>query len=367
MSGQLALGLGELRLALPVGLHRDDDGGVVLCPDERVRHAIERVFVLWRRLGSARQVLMELIAEGQQLPRRTAGSGGSGGCAPAMARCTLPDQPGLCGRVCVRPHAPRDDDRSGSARAGARRRVPQQQWSVCLPEHHPGYVSWAAYLATRGRLRQNVRPGGEGGGAAREGAALLHGLVRCGRCGRWMQVAYSGNGGKLRRYACAGHVLHHTESACQTLGGGCRGSVTVRPPAKRRRWRRQARRCRARPRPPRSARHGPRRGGRRSSGRSSSRCDRSADTAAGERARPGGGRSRASRPAAACIRQRSSASAARIVRCRARSPRRTSRRAAAGSPAGSANGRPRSKFVRIKRCDRSSSPLACASRLSEIS
>jgi hypothetical protein len=22
-------------------------------------------------------------------------------------------------------------------------------WSVCLPEHHPGYVSWDEYLATR--------------------------------------------------------------------------------------------------------------------------------------------------------------------------------------------------------------------------
>ena len=64
---------GELRLALPVGLDRDQDDRVVLCPDEQVRHAIERVFVLWRRLGSARQVVMELIGEGQQLPRRTVG------------------------------------------------------------------------------------------------------------------------------------------------------------------------------------------------------------------------------------------------------------------------------------------------------
>ena len=45
----------------------------MLCPDEQVRHAIERVFALWRRVGSARQVVMELIAEGQLLPRRTVG------------------------------------------------------------------------------------------------------------------------------------------------------------------------------------------------------------------------------------------------------------------------------------------------------
>src|SRR6266536_1708759 len=64
---------GELRLPLPVGLDRDEDDEIVLCPDEQVRHAIERVFCLWRRLGSARQVVLELIAEDQQLPRRTVG------------------------------------------------------------------------------------------------------------------------------------------------------------------------------------------------------------------------------------------------------------------------------------------------------
>src|SRR5919198_3615803 len=41
---------GELRLALPVGLDRDEEGRIALSPDEQVRHAIERVFVLWRRL-----------------------------------------------------------------------------------------------------------------------------------------------------------------------------------------------------------------------------------------------------------------------------------------------------------------------------
>jgi excisionase family DNA binding protein len=66
-----------------------------------------------------------------------------------------------------------------------------------------------------------VRPRGEGGGAAREGAALLQGLVRCGRCGRRMQVAYSGTSGKVGRYACVrGRDLHATGRACQSLGGG---------------------------------------------------------------------------------------------------------------------------------------------------
>jgi hypothetical protein len=98
--------------------------------------------------------------------------------------------------------------------------LPIEQWSVCLPEHHPGYVTWDEYLATRERLRQNVRPKGEGGGAAREGQALLQGLLRCGRCGRRMQVAYSGNDGRVPRYACVrAHHHHGAEHPCQSLGG----------------------------------------------------------------------------------------------------------------------------------------------------
>jgi DNA invertase Pin-like site-specific DNA recombinase len=61
---------GELRMHLPVGFDRDEDGQIVLSADEQVRHAIERVFELWRRAGSARQVVGELIADGQLLPRR---------------------------------------------------------------------------------------------------------------------------------------------------------------------------------------------------------------------------------------------------------------------------------------------------------
>jgi DNA invertase Pin-like site-specific DNA recombinase len=64
----------ELELSLPVGVDRDVDGCSVLCADEQVRHSIERVFELWRRLGSARLVVKELIAENQKLPRRTVGS-----------------------------------------------------------------------------------------------------------------------------------------------------------------------------------------------------------------------------------------------------------------------------------------------------
>jgi excisionase family DNA binding protein len=212
---------GELRLPLPVGLDRDDDDRIVLSPDEQVRHAIERVFCLWRRLGSARQVVIELIAEGQTLPRRTVGqqrirwARASYGAAHDIL--TNPAYAGAF--VFGRQRVVKRIDEHGQVRVG-RVDVPIEEWSVCLPDHHPGYVSWDQYLVTRQRLRSNVTPRGEGGGAAREGAALLQGLVRCGRCGRKMQVAYSGANGKVRRYTCVrGRDSHATGKACQTVGG----------------------------------------------------------------------------------------------------------------------------------------------------
>jgi len=212
---------GELRLALPIGLDRDDDDQIVLCPDEQVRHAIERVFCLWRQLGSARQVVIELIAEGQALPRRTVGQRRIRWTRASYGAVhDFLTNPGYAGAfVYGRQRQVKRVDEHGEVRVG-RVDVPIEQWSVCLPDHHPGYVSWDEYLATRKRLRANVTPRGEGGGVAREGSALLQGLVRCGRCGRKMQVAYSGTGGKVRRYGCTrGRDWHATGKACQTVGG----------------------------------------------------------------------------------------------------------------------------------------------------
>ena len=211
---------GELEQNLPVGLDRDEDGRTVLCADEQVRHALGRVFELWRRIGSARQVVSVLRDEQQRVPRRSVGSRRVR-WAPATygsvhAFLTNPAYAGAF--VWGRTSQKKQLDQTGRVR---RRTIdlPIEQWSVCLPEHHPGYVTWEEYLATRDRLRHNVRPRGEGGGAAREGVALLQGIVRCGRCGRRMQVAYSGNDGQVPRYACVrAHQLHGTDSACQSLG-----------------------------------------------------------------------------------------------------------------------------------------------------
>jgi len=212
---------GELRIGLPVGLDRDEHGRVTLSADEQVRHAIERLYALWQQLGSARQVVGELLAEGQLLPRRRGGERRIR-WAPAsyVAVYDFLTNPAYAGAfVFGRSRAEKYLDADGRVRQRSAS-LPLEQWSVCLPDHHPGYVTWEQYLATRERLRANVRPRGEGGGAAREGSALLQGLLRCGRCGRRMQVKYSGTKGRVARYACTrAFDMHTIDHACQTLGG----------------------------------------------------------------------------------------------------------------------------------------------------
>jgi DNA invertase Pin-like site-specific DNA recombinase len=213
---------GELVMHLPVGFDRDEGDRIVLSADEQVRHAIERVYELWRRCGTARQVVGELIADGQRLPARSAGERRVRWVRPSYrAVHKLLTNPIYAGAfVFGRTRREKRLDTDGQLRFHTRE-LSIGEWSVCLPDHHPGYVSWVEYLANRERLRANVRPRGEGGGAAREGGALLQGVLRCGRCGRRMQVAYSGKDGRCVRYQCASGFMHYgTEKACQGLGGG---------------------------------------------------------------------------------------------------------------------------------------------------
>ena len=56
-------------------------------------------------------------------------------------------------------------------------------------------------------------------GSARSGEALLVGLLRCGHCGRKLQVHYSGKEGKVIRYRCKNEVSTNGKGSCIAFGG----------------------------------------------------------------------------------------------------------------------------------------------------
>src|SRR2546428_952107 len=61
---------GDLALALPAGLLRQEDGGVVPDPDRAVQHAITLDFQTFLARKAASQVVRLLLDQGLRLPRR---------------------------------------------------------------------------------------------------------------------------------------------------------------------------------------------------------------------------------------------------------------------------------------------------------
>jgi DNA invertase Pin-like site-specific DNA recombinase len=213
---------GELRHGLPVGFDYDADGRVVISPDEAVTEAIATVFRRFDELGSARQVLLSMLGDGLKLPRRPARTGTITWAPPTYpAVHDLLTNPVYAGAFVF--GRTRTEKRiAPDGRVIQRtRQVPRGEWEVCIPDHHPGFVSWKRYEQIAQQLRSNWRaPRGHGGGPAREGTALLQGRLRCGRCGRLMQTGYSGTKGNCPRYVCArAKQLYGGEHGCQSLGG----------------------------------------------------------------------------------------------------------------------------------------------------
>jgi DNA invertase Pin-like site-specific DNA recombinase len=130
---------GELRQLLPVGLDYDEDGRIVVSPDEAVRAAIVAVFDRFDELGSARQVVLSLRADGLRLPRRSAGAR-----LIRWAEATYPavhdflTNPAYGGAfVFGRTKVSRHLDEAGRI-VTRERELPLEEWEVTIPDHHPG-------------------------------------------------------------------------------------------------------------------------------------------------------------------------------------------------------------------------------------
>jgi len=160
---------GELRLVLPAGLDYDDDDHVAISPDEAVREAVMCVFRRFDQLGSARQVVVSLRADGLRLPRRDIRTG-----KIAWAQASYPAvhgiliHPGYAG-VFAYGRSKLEKHVDGGNVITRQRRLPRDQWAVMIPGHHPGYISLETYDANIARLAANSPPpaGGAGGAASR--------------------------------------------------------------------------------------------------------------------------------------------------------------------------------------------------------
>src|SRR5262249_11099345 len=87
---------------------------------------------------------------------------------------------------------------------------------------HAGYVSWEDYQHNQERLHESAQAmgGDRRRSPAREGLALLQGLILCGRCGQRMTVRYHVRQGRLwPDYVCQRDGIEHAQPACQQVPG----------------------------------------------------------------------------------------------------------------------------------------------------
>ena len=213
---------GLLHFPLPVGYVREPDGAWSLDPDQQVRERLAYLFEAFRRLGVARQVVRELKQEGLDLPTWAVSKGEYGTLLwkrPTLSAVVrILENPAYAGAYAYGRMEYQGEQRSpktGKARARVR---PRRQWPVLLLEHHLAYVSWEEFMQTQDRLRQNWQRDGSRG-VAREGAALLQGIVWCGHCGRKMGVQHHATREKRSpAYLCQlGHQQEGEDTICQSM------------------------------------------------------------------------------------------------------------------------------------------------------
>jgi DNA invertase Pin-like site-specific DNA recombinase len=213
---------GELRRGLPVGLiWGEADGEVLLHPDEAVSGAVRAVFERFAEVGSARQVWLWFRQQGLRFPLQSNALPEMRWITPSYAKIHgVLSNPVYAGAyVYGKTRYERYIDDTGRVRRRVRH-LPRSEWSIVIRDHHQGFIDWETFEANQLRLAQNIHPRPhQTGGAVREGAALLQGIAKCGRCGRSLRVYYRGRHA-APGYYCAGSTVNNGRGEwCLHVGG----------------------------------------------------------------------------------------------------------------------------------------------------
>jgi DNA invertase Pin-like site-specific DNA recombinase len=221
---------GEAFTIPPAGYELDGMGQWALTSDEAVLAAVRRVFEKLDELRAARQVYLWWRDEGLTFPvRRIETRAHRIEWCPVSYRMILSTlhHPIYAGAyVFGRSETKRELD--SETRRVAVVRTPRRamkDWPVLIKDHHPAYISFDKYLQNQERIRGNAMMGAQTDeshrGAAREGRALLQGLLRCGHCGRRMYVGYGGKqAARTLQYRCSRvRAMLAAGPDCQIVGG----------------------------------------------------------------------------------------------------------------------------------------------------
>lgn len=212
---------GEVYNHPPIGYVKAADGRFALDPDEQVQSVVRLLFAQFERQGTVCALLRWLVQHDIRIPVRPHQRAQRG-----QLQWRRPNRVTLQSLL----HHPiyAGFYRFGHRAVEPRKKVPGRRQSgrtlraphdclVLLPDHCPAYITAAQFWANQERLQQN-RARADTLGAARQGPALLSGLLRCGRCGYRMVVNYN-NAHNGLRYNCLHALVCYGEPECQSLSG----------------------------------------------------------------------------------------------------------------------------------------------------
>ena len=204
---------------VPIGYVFLPSGGVAFDPDLQVQAVVQLVFDKFDELGSAQAVLRYLARHEVRLGVRPIAGPNKGELEWRRPNrgtvLSMLHHPIYAGVYSYGRH-PKDPRRKvPGRRSTGRTSPPMETWDVLLKDHLPAYISWDHYIEIQERLEQN-RARTASKGAAREGSALLAGLVFCGRCECRLSTGYNGKEGRPR-YCCKHGYYHYALPRCLSL------------------------------------------------------------------------------------------------------------------------------------------------------
>ena len=213
---------GELIMPLPVGLVYDAAGHVILDPDTAVRGAVTHLFATFEATGSATACVKAFRAAGLLFPWRHLKGPRKGEIdwQPLAHHTVLRilHNPRYAGCFTYGRHAYHHPPGGTQTR----RPLPRSEWISFIPGAHPGYITLDQYDANLATLAANATAHGQDrrSGPPREGAALLQGIIICGKCGLRMTVRYHHRRDRdVPTYMCQRDGIENARPVCAAIPG----------------------------------------------------------------------------------------------------------------------------------------------------
>ena len=211
---------GELRIPVPPGYIWDREAGLDLDPDERLQTTIREIFERFRKLGSARQVLLSMTEDGFHFPKPSNNRNRTGfdwRPIPYYNVLATLRNPFYAGAYVYGKSGTRTTVVDGRLRKSYGCPKLLEDWEVVIEDHHLGFIDWEEFKRNRKQLQANNYARGGGVKSGRGGSALLVGMLTCARCGNHL-VVYYGSRKHAPYYRCRSQQ-NEGRKRCLSFGG----------------------------------------------------------------------------------------------------------------------------------------------------